>query len=101
MKGLSSLSCEKPPYFNFGVYNLLELIMVIFCAESPTSGPAVTFQTQIVIHLKNEVPFVKRELRPRPPCLTKAPVGPMKTPPPKVVYHLRCLTTDVSYKLFV
>lgn len=25
MKELSSLSCEKPPYFNFGVYNLLEV----------------------------------------------------------------------------
>lgn len=40
MKGLSSLSCEKP-YFNFGVYNLLEVTDygLFFCAEKPRQNP--------------------------------------------------------------
>lgn len=38
MKGLPSLSCEKPPNFNFDVYNLLE-VTDYFCAENPCQNP--------------------------------------------------------------
>lgn len=61
MKGLSSLSCEKPPYFNFGVYNLLEVTDYghFFVLKNPVRAHCNISQTN---HQPSEYEAASREL---------------------------------------